>query len=54
RSLIPLEKLQEGTKRIAERDFTTQVTVTSGDEFEELASSFNTMAKRLDRQFNTL
>ncbi|UCE81629.1 MAG: HD domain-containing protein [Deltaproteobacteria bacterium] len=54
RSLIPLEKLQEGTRRIAERDFTTQVTVTSGDEFQELATSFNTMAKRLDRQFNTL
>ncbi|MGD2127345.1 MAG: HD domain-containing phosphohydrolase, partial [Desulfobacteraceae bacterium] len=54
RSLIPLEKLQEGTRRIAQRDFQTKVTVTSGDEFEELAASFNAMADRLDKQFNTM
>jgi HAMP domain-containing protein len=54
RSLVPLEKLKEGTERIALRDFDSQVTVTSGDEFEELAVSFNTMSKRLGKQFNTL
>lgn len=54
RSLVPLERLQEGTRRIASRDFGTRVAVTSGDEFEELAGSFNTMASRLGRQFNTL
>jgi HAMP domain-containing protein len=54
RNLIPLERLQEGTKRIAGRDFTTRVTVTSGDEFQELAESFNAMAGRLGKQFNTL
>jgi putative nucleotidyltransferase with HDIG domain len=54
RSLVPLEKLQDGTRRIAMRDFGTRVTVTSGDEFEDLAGSFNTMASRLGRQFNTL
>jgi putative nucleotidyltransferase with HDIG domain len=54
RSLIPLEKLQEGTRRIAERDFAAQVKVTSGDEFQELAESFNAMAGRLGRQFNAL
>jgi putative nucleotidyltransferase with HDIG domain len=54
RSLVPLEKLQEGTRRIAMRDFKSRVTVTSGDEFEELAASFNTMASRLGRQFNAL
>jgi len=43
RSLVPLEKLQEGTRRIAQRDFDSRVTVTSGDEFQELATSFNTM-----------
>jgi putative nucleotidyltransferase with HDIG domain len=52
--LIPLERLQEGTKRIAGRDFDTRVTVTSGDEFQELAESFNTMASRLGKQFNAL
>ncbi|MFQ5848366.1 MAG: HD domain-containing phosphohydrolase [Candidatus Methylomirabilales bacterium] len=54
RSLVPLEKLQEVTRRIAMRDFGSRVTVTSGDEFEELAGSFNTMASRLGRQFNSL
>ena len=54
RSLVPLEKLKEGTERIAVRDFDSQVTVTSGDEFEELAVSFNAMSKRLDKQFTTL
>jgi len=54
RSLIPLEKLREGTRRIAEQDFNSPVTIKSGDEFEELAASFNTMASRLGKQFNTL
>lgn len=54
RILVPLEKLQEGTRRIAMRDFAPRVTVSSGDEFEELAGSFNAMADRLARQFHTL
>ena len=54
RSLVPLERLQEGTRRIAARDFESRAAVTSGDEFEELAGSFNAMASRLGRQFNTL
>jgi len=54
RSLVPLEKLQEGTRRIANQDFRTRVTVTSGDEFQELATSLNTMAGRLGRQFDSL
>ncbi len=54
RSLVPLEKLQEGTTRVAQRDFETRVTVTSGDEFEDLAKSFNVMAGQLGRQFHAL
>jgi putative nucleotidyltransferase with HDIG domain len=54
RSLIPLEKLQEGTRRIAEQDFSSPVIIKSGDEFEELGASFNRMASQLDKQFNTL
>ncbi len=54
RSLIPLEKLREGTRRVAEQDFNSPVTIKSGDEFEELAASFNTMASRLGKQFNAL
>jgi putative nucleotidyltransferase with HDIG domain len=54
KSLIPLEKLKEGTKRIARREFDSRVKVTSRDEFEEVAESFNTMASQLGRQFKTL
>ena len=54
RSLVPLEKIKEGTQRIARRDFNSRVTVTSGDEFEEVATSFNTMATQLGKQFKTL
>jgi putative nucleotidyltransferase with HDIG domain len=54
KSMEPLVKLQEGTKRIAQRDFESSVQVSSGDEFEDLADSFNTMAHRLGKQFNAL
>lgn len=54
RNLIPLERLQVGTQRIAKGDFGSRVSVTSGDEFEKLAASFNTMASQLDKQFKEL
>jgi putative nucleotidyltransferase with HDIG domain len=54
RSMDPLVKLQEGTKRIAASDFDTRVDVSSQDEFEDLAGSFNTMTRILGNQFNTL
>ncbi len=54
KSMEPLVELTEGTKRIAQRDFESAVKVSSGDEFEDLAASFNNMAHRLGRQFNAL
>lgn len=54
KSMDPLVRLREGTQRIAKRDFGTLVEVNSGDEFEDLATSFNSMAGRLQSQFNTL
>jgi diguanylate cyclase (GGDEF)-like protein len=54
RNLGPIEKLKEATRRISERDFGARVTVKSGDEFEELAASFNSMTGRLGRQFKAL
>ncbi|HET9041124.1 MAG TPA: HAMP domain-containing protein [Gemmatimonadales bacterium] len=54
RSLVPLVALREGTSRIAQRDFASRVTVTSRDEFEELAAAFNGMAVQLGRQFQAL
>jgi putative nucleotidyltransferase with HDIG domain len=54
RSLIPLGKLREGTQRIADGDFRARVGIESRDEFHELAQSFNSMATRIEQQFNTL
>ncbi len=54
RQMVPLGKLQEGTRQVAESAFDTRVDVKSGDEFEELADSFNRMAARIEKQFHTL
>jgi signal transduction histidine kinase len=54
RTMRPIANLKDGTRRIAMRDFDSRVTVTSGDEFQDLAESFNDMAKELGRQFSAL
>jgi GAF domain-containing protein len=54
RLLEPLRFLMAGTGRVGRRDFSEPVVVRSGDEFEQLAGSFNAMAQRLDRQFRAL
>ncbi|MBW1691515.1 MAG: HD domain-containing protein [Deltaproteobacteria bacterium] len=54
KTMDPLEKLKDGTQQIAMREFDTRVKVNSGDEFEELAGSFNDMARQLGRQFKAL
>lgn len=54
RSLVPLERVLDGVKRITRRDFSRPVEVDSGDEFELLATSVNQMASTLDKQFHTL
>lgn len=54
RSLEPLVELSDATRRIASKDFDARVNVSSGDEFEELGASFNTMAQSLNAQFSAL
>jgi len=54
KSLVPLELLKKGTRRIAMKNFDSRVNVKSGDEFEELAMDFNKMADQLNRQFKAL
>ena len=46
-SMEPLAKLREGTRRLAAQDFSARVLISSGDEFEELAGSFNNMAGKV-------
>ncbi len=54
RGFAPLQALQERTQRIAAKDFTGEMSLATGDEFEELAQSFNTMSRELGKQFAAL
>ncbi|MFN0179881.1 MAG: EAL domain-containing protein [Gemmatimonadales bacterium] len=54
RRLIPLEALHQGTRRLAEQDFAARVDISSGDEIEDLANSFNKMATQIGTQFESL
>jgi putative nucleotidyltransferase with HDIG domain len=53
-TMTPLDRLEEGTRRIARGDFSRPVQVTSGDEFETLGDSFNQMASELARRLEQL
>ncbi|HEX9956534.1 MAG TPA: histidine kinase dimerization/phospho-acceptor domain-containing protein, partial [Fibrella sp.] len=44
----PLRELTQGIKQIASRNFEERLHMRSGDEFGELAQSFNSMAQKLD------
>jgi len=54
KKLDPLGKLREGTRKIGEGNFGDRIEIASGDEFEDLAFSFNTMAERLGKEFHAL
>ncbi len=54
RTMIPLERLIAGTRRLSEHDYSARVTLRPGDEFGELAHSFNHMAERIDHQMRAL
>jgi len=54
RTMLPLEELKKGAHLIGIKQFDNRISLKSGDEFEDLAQSFNTMAEQLSRQFNTL
>ncbi len=49
RNLVPIGLLQAATRRLAARDFGTRIRLETGDEFEELADSFDTMAANIER-----
>ncbi len=54
RSLTPLDRLKEGTEKIAAGRFDTLVRVDSDDEFGLLAEAFNRMASSLREHFAAL
>ena len=53
KTMIPLETLVKGTKKIALGDF-SQVKVSGSSEFSELADAFNHMSSHIKHQLNTL
>ncbi len=46
--LMPLRQLARGTRAIADGDFSYRLDVSKKDEFAQLASDYNTMARRLE------
>lgn len=54
RSLVPLSILKDGAQRLSRGDFASRVEIASGDEFEDLAISFNDMTAQLGNQFTSL
>ena len=54
RALRSVDLLQEGARRIGEKDFTVRVDVDGTDEFGQLGTSFNTMAARLGGEFKAM
>jgi len=53
-TLVPLETLKEGITQISRREFNTRIVVNSGDEFEDVAATFNEMTSQLGRQFHAI
>ena len=54
RTLVPLERLMDGTRRIAREEFDQPVMVERDDEFGQLAHALNGMANRLGRQMGAM
>jgi HD-GYP domain-containing protein (c-di-GMP phosphodiesterase class II)/HAMP domain-containing protein len=54
RNLVPIGALKEGVQRIARKDFSQKVIVSSNDEFKELAIAFNEMSDALNHKFKML
>ena len=54
RMLKPIHALQEGANRIGSGVLDHRITIRTGDEFEELANTFNGMAERLQESHRTL
>ncbi|MBV9887011.1 MAG: HAMP domain-containing protein, partial [Acidobacteria bacterium] len=53
RSLVPLQLLKESTRQVTRGNYKVNVALQSGDEFQELAESFNAMAGRIEKQINS-
>ncbi|TCO61806.1 HAMP domain-containing protein [Caldanaerobacter subterraneus] len=50
----PIEKLQEGVKKISNGDFSYRLDIKSSNEFEELSKNFNFMTQQLAQAYERL
>jgi diguanylate cyclase (GGDEF)-like protein len=51
RSLVPLEKLTHGVKKIIDGNYGAKVEINSDNEFQSLATTFNDMSTQINNQF---
>ena len=51
RMLVPITALRRGARRLGEGDFNHRIDVSTGDELEELADQFNSMAGQLSETY---
>ncbi len=54
RMLVPITALRRGARRLGGGDFSHRIDVTTGDELEELADQFNSMAGQLQETYSGL
>ncbi len=54
RMLVPIRALRAGAHRLGEGDFAHRIEVRTGDELEELAQQFNSMAGQLHESYSRL
>jgi putative nucleotidyltransferase with HDIG domain len=54
KNLVPVNELVKGVDRIAKKDFSQDIHISSNNEFALLAATFNKMAGQLDHSFKTL
>lgn len=52
--LISIRKLRQGAQRLEAEDLKSKIQLNTGDEFEELGHTFNSMVTKLDRSFTQI
>ncbi len=52
--LISIRKLRQGAQKLEAEDLKSKIELTSGDEFEDLGHTFNSMVTKLDRSFTQI
>jgi signal transduction histidine kinase len=54
RMVVPIKRLQLGAERLGSGDLSQRITIRTGDEIEDLAKRFNSMATRVQESYETL